>query len=144
MAGSSDPSAARRARKTVVGRVVSDRMQKTITVEESRLVRHDKYGKYLRRGVRYKAHDEKSAAKEGDLVEIAHTRPLSKSKHWSLVRVLEKGRVKAVLGEEDREKAAPPPKQRPAPRAAADAGSEQAGGAETESATTPRAEGSSS
>jgi small subunit ribosomal protein S17 len=141
MAGSPDPSRARRARKTVVGRVVSDRMQKTITVEEARLVRHDKYDKYLRRGVRYKAHDEKGAAKEGDLVEIAHTRPLSKSKHWSLVKVLEKGRVKAVLGEEDREKAAPPPKQRPAPRAAASAAT---GTADDSDAAASGAEGASS
>jgi small subunit ribosomal protein S17 len=116
--------ATRSPRKTVIGRVVSNKMQKTITVEEARLVKHEKYGKYIRRAVQYKAHDEKGAAKHGDLVEIVHVRPLSKTKHWSLVQVLEKGRVQAVLGEEDREKAAPPPKKKPeppAPKAAASA-----------------------
>jgi small subunit ribosomal protein S17 len=105
----------RAARRIVVGRVVSDRMQKTITVAEERLVRHAAYGKYLRRSVTYKAHDEHGEARMGDEVEIAFTRPQSKTKNWRLVRVVRRGREEAVRGEEDREAAAPPPKRKPAP-----------------------------
>jgi small subunit ribosomal protein S17 len=109
-------AASRSPRRTVVGTVVSDKMHKTITVREDRLVRHPKYGKYVRRQVVYRAHDEREQAKTGDVVEIAHTRPLSKTKHWRLVGVVRSGRVEAVRGDEDREAAAPPPKQRPQPK----------------------------
>jgi small subunit ribosomal protein S17 len=114
----------RTPRKTVVGTVVSHKMQKTITVREDRMVQHAKYGKYLRRHITYKAHDEEGKAKEGDVVEIALTRPLSKSKHWTLVQIVQKGRIVAVSGEEDREKAAPPPKRRPEPAKAEQAAPE--------------------
>ena len=93
-------------RRTVVGTVVSDRMQKTIVVAEHRLVTHARYGKILRREVTYKAHDEKGEARKGDEVEIAASRRLSRSKHWRLVRVLRRGKAEAVRGEEDREKVA--------------------------------------
>jgi small subunit ribosomal protein S17 len=105
----------RGARRTVVGTVVSDKMTKTIAVREDRMVRHAKYGKYLKRATVYKAHDEERTAKEGDLVEIAFARRLSKTKHWRLVQVIRRGRGRVVSGEEDREKAAAPPPRRPAP-----------------------------
>lgn len=108
-------------RRTVVGTVVSDSMQKTIVVAEQRLVTHARYGKILRRQVTYKAHDEQGEAKKGDEVEITASRRMSKSKHWRLVRVIRRGRAEAVRGEEDREKVATrqvrPPAAPPAPRA---------------------------
>ena len=82
--------ATRGTRKTVVGRVVSDKMPKTISVRRDRLVKHPLYGKYVRRWTVYKAHDENNEAKAGDQVEIAQTRPLSKTKCWRLVRVVGK------------------------------------------------------
>ncbi len=103
----------RGARRTIVGTVVSDKMQKTIAVREERLVRHPRYGKYLKRSSIFKAHDEERVAKEGDVVEIAFTRPLSKTKSWTLVQVIRRGRGRVVSGEEDREKAAPPAPRRP-------------------------------
>lgn len=79
--------------KTVVGTVVSDKMQKTITVREERMVKHPLYGKYIRRASTYKAHDERSEAREGDTVEILHARPLSKTKAWRLLRIVRRGRI---------------------------------------------------
>ena len=75
-------------RKTVVGRVVSDKMDKTITVADERMVQHPLYKKYVKRSTKYKAHDENNEAGIGDVVEIAYTRPLSKTKHWRLVRIV--------------------------------------------------------
>ena len=66
--------------KTVTGTVVSDKMDKTITVREERMVKHPLYGKYVRRATVYKAHDEANQAEAGDRVEILFTRPISKSK----------------------------------------------------------------
>ena len=74
--------------RTVTGTVVSDRMDKTITVRDERLVKHPLYGKYVRRSTKYKAHDERNEAREGDRVEILFTRPVSKTKSWRLLRVL--------------------------------------------------------
>jgi small subunit ribosomal protein S17 len=76
----------------VVGEVVSDKMQKTITVQIYRLIRHKKYGKFMRRSSVFKAHDEKNEAKIGDVVRIVHTRPLSKTKRWALKEVVQQGR----------------------------------------------------
>lgn len=82
---------AQRGRKIeVVGEVVSNKMQKTISVLIYRLIRHKKYGKYIRRSSVFKAHDEKGEAKIGDIVRIMHTRPLSKTKRWKLMEVVEK------------------------------------------------------
>jgi len=81
--------AAERGRRVAVfGTVTSDKMDKTITVEEERLVKHGTYGKYMRRGSSYKAHDERNEAREGDQVEIAYDRPRSKTKRWRLVRIV--------------------------------------------------------
>lgn len=81
----------------VVGEVVSNKMQKTIAVEVFRLVRHAKYGKYIRKSSVFKAHDEKGEAKMGDKVRIAESRPLSKTKRWQLVEVVEKAPQQEVL-----------------------------------------------
>jgi small subunit ribosomal protein S17 len=76
--------------RTLTGRVVSTKMQKTIAVEIERLVRHETYGKYIRRTTKLLAHDENGESHEGDLVKIAPCRPLSRRKSWRLVEVLEK------------------------------------------------------
>lgn len=76
-------------RVEVVGEVVSDKMEKTISVLIYRMVRHAKYGKYMKRTSVFKAHDEKNEAKVGDIVRIHETRPLSKTKRWSLVEIVE-------------------------------------------------------
>ncbi len=75
----------------VVGEVISHKMNKTITVKIFRRVRHEKYGKYQKQTSVFKAHDEKNEAKKGDTVRIQMTRPLSKTKRWRLIEVVEKG-----------------------------------------------------
>ena len=72
----------------VTGEVVSNKMDKTISVLIYRLVRHKKYGKFMRRTSVFKAHDEKNTAKIGDTVRIHQTRPLSKTKRWALSEIL--------------------------------------------------------
>lgn len=79
----------RSRRKLVIGVVSSDKMKKTIVVEVERMVKHPLYGKYIRKATVYKAHDEEGRAKVGDKVEIMETKPLSKTKHWRLLRVVE-------------------------------------------------------
>lgn len=79
-------------RKTKIGKVVSNKMNKSIVVGVERLVRHPLYGKYFKKTSQFMAHDENNAAKEGDVVLIAETRPLSKNKRWRLVDVLEKAK----------------------------------------------------
>ncbi|WP_201556521.1 30S ribosomal protein S17 [Psychrobacter sp. 72-O-c] len=74
----------------LTGRVVSDKMDKSITVLIERLVRHPLYGKQLRRSTKIKAHDENNVCQQGDLVQIKETRPISKTKSWTLVDVIEK------------------------------------------------------
>jgi small subunit ribosomal protein S17 len=74
----------------VVGEVVSDKMDKTISVKIFRRVRHAKYGKYMKKTSVFKAHDEKNVAKQGDKVRIQMTRPLSKTKRWRLMEVVER------------------------------------------------------
>jgi small subunit ribosomal protein S17 len=78
---------------TVSGRVVSNKMDKTITVVIERQVRHPLYGKIIRRRTKLHAHDENNDCGEGDLVMIQECRPLSRSKSWRLVKVLEKAVV---------------------------------------------------
>lgn len=73
----------------LVGEVVSDKMDKTISVKIFRLVKHGKYGKFIRRSSVFKAHDEHNKAKEGDKVRISETRALSKTKRWKLMEVVE-------------------------------------------------------
>ena len=78
------------AERILTGRVVSSKMQKTITVAVERLERHAKYGKYVRRTTKLMAHDEQGESREGDLVAITECRRLSRRKSWRLVRVLER------------------------------------------------------
>ena len=78
---------------TEIGRVVSDKMNKTITVLVERRVKHPLYGKVVTRSAKYHAHDENNESKAGDLVEIVATRKLSKTKAWRLSKVLEKAKV---------------------------------------------------
>lgn len=74
--------------RTLTGRVTSSKMKKTIAVEIERLVKHPKYGKYIRRTTKLLAHDENSESREGDTVAIVQCRPLSRRKSWRLVRVV--------------------------------------------------------
>ena len=79
-------------RKTRVGMVVSDKMDKTVVVEVSSTVKHPKYNRFMRRTVRFKAHDPENACTIGDRVRIGSTRPLSKEKRWRVVDIIEKAR----------------------------------------------------
>jgi small subunit ribosomal protein S17 len=85
-------AAQRNSRKTRIGRVVSDKMQKTVVVSIERRVQHPVYGKMVRRTKKLKAHDEQNAAKTGDTVRIMETRPLSKDKRWRVVEIIERAR----------------------------------------------------
>jgi small subunit ribosomal protein S17 len=76
--------------RTLTGRVVSDKMRKTIAVEIERLIRHPRYGKFIRRTTRLLAHDEAGVSHEGDLVTIVPCRPLSRHKSWRLLAVVAK------------------------------------------------------
>ena len=84
--------APRGRRKTVIGYVVSDKMQKTIVVELESRVKHPKYGKIIRTTTKVKAHDENGLAGVGDRVSLMETRPLSATKRWRLVDVLERAK----------------------------------------------------
>ncbi|MCA1799375.1 MAG: 30S ribosomal protein S17 [Xanthomonadaceae bacterium] len=76
--------------RTITGKVISNKMDKTITVLVERQVKHELYGKYIRRSSKIKAHDEKNECGEGDLVAITQCRPISRDKSWRLVNVVEK------------------------------------------------------
>ena len=88
----STPEKARGYRKTRRGYVVSDKMEKTVVVEVEDRVKHPMYGKVLRRSSKVKAHDEANAAGVGDLVLIMETRPLSATKRWRVVEILERAK----------------------------------------------------
>ena len=77
-------------KRTLVGKVVSDKMDKSITVAVERQVKHEKYGKYLKRTTKLHVHDEKNECRAGDVVRIQETRPLSKPKFWTLVEIVER------------------------------------------------------
>ena len=83
------------ARRTV-GRVVSNKMQKSVTVSVERLVKHPAYGKFIRRTTKIMAHDEEGTCREGDTVAIAECRPISKNKSWRVVEVIERAPVDTV------------------------------------------------
>ncbi len=99
----------RAKRRVAVGVVTSDKMNKTRRVEIPRLVKHPRYGKYIRRRTICHVHDEQNASRTGDTVEIMESRPLSKTKHWRLVRVVSKGPQLSVSA--PIEPAAPAPPQ---------------------------------
>ena len=85
-----DDKSARNLRKERIGMVVSNKMDKTAVVQITERVSHDKYSKIMKRSVKYKVHDEKNECDIGDRVLIMETRPLSKDKHFRLVKILEK------------------------------------------------------
>jgi small subunit ribosomal protein S17 len=85
--------AAKGSQRVLVGRVVSNKMDKTVTVLVERRVRHAVYGKYMVRSTRFHAHDETNQINEGDLVEIAETRPRSRTKTWIVTRVVTAARA---------------------------------------------------
>lgn len=85
-------TATRGRRNEAVGEVISDKMDKTISVRIYRTVKHSKYHKYIKRTTTFKAHDESNEAKMGDVVKIFETRPLSKSKRWKLSEIIEKSK----------------------------------------------------
>jgi small subunit ribosomal protein S17 len=82
----------RKLRKTKTGSVTSDKMDKTITVAVERKVKHPIYGKFVKKTTKFHAHDETNEAKPGDVVRIMETRPLSKTKRWRLVEIIEKAK----------------------------------------------------
>ena len=84
--------AERNLRKTKLGVVISNKMDKTITVLIERKLKHPIYGKFVKKSKKFFVHDEKNDCKEGDTVKITETRPLSKNKSWRLVEILEKAK----------------------------------------------------
>jgi small subunit ribosomal protein S17 len=81
-------SETQKSQRTIEGRVVSNKMKKTVTVLLERQVQHPLYGKIVRRSSKVHAHDENNECKEGDVVRIAETRPLSKTKNWRVVKIV--------------------------------------------------------
>lgn len=79
--------------RTLVGRVVSDKRAKTVTVQVERRTKHELYGKIVARSRKYHAHDETGEYKQGDMVEISESRPLSKTKNWVVTRLVAKAQV---------------------------------------------------
>lgn len=79
-------------RKVLTGKVVSDKMDKTVVVSVDTQIRHPLYGKIVRRSKKFKAHDENNQCRAGDVVKIMETRPLSRDKRWRVVEVVEKAR----------------------------------------------------
>ncbi len=79
-----------RGRRTVTGRVISDKMDKTVSVSVERLIKHPAYGKYIRRTTKLLAHDESNECKAGDKVTISECRPISKRKAWQVVNIVER------------------------------------------------------
>jgi small subunit ribosomal protein S17 len=89
----SETQAATKNTRTLVGRVVSDKRSKTVTVLVERRVTHDLYGKIVGRSRKYHAHDEKGEYKMGDMVEIAEGRPISKTKSWTVTKLIAKAQI---------------------------------------------------
>ncbi|MCE2969624.1 MAG: 30S ribosomal protein S17 [Burkholderiales bacterium] len=83
----------KKVQRSLVGRVVSNKMDKTVTVLIERKVKHPVYGKYMTQSTKLHAHDESNAINEGDLVEIVAAKPRSKTKSWAVARVVEAGRA---------------------------------------------------
>ncbi len=82
----------RNSRKVIIGKVLSNKMEKTIVVSVERKVMHPKYGKFIKMTSKFKAHDEKNECSINDVVKLMETRPLSKDKRWRLVEVIEKAK----------------------------------------------------
>jgi len=101
-------------RRVAIGVVTSDKMNKTRRVEIPRLVKHARYGKYIRRRTVCHVHDEQNQSHTGDTVEIMESRPLSKTKHWRLVRVVTRAAATKLTPEAAEAPATPPPEPAPA------------------------------
>jgi small subunit ribosomal protein S17 len=86
----SEQSTENKVVRTILGRVTSNKMQKTITVLVERVVKHPKYGKYVKRSTKLHAHDENNTCQEGDIVMIEQCRPIAKTKAWRLVKIVER------------------------------------------------------
>jgi small subunit ribosomal protein S17 len=97
---SAQKAEAKKAAKQLTGKVVSNKMQKTITVSVERYVPHPQYGKYQRRTTNFLAHDENNESREGDMVAIEECRPLSRHKSWRLVKVISRAAQTAQLADE--------------------------------------------
>jgi len=110
MAEATQSQQERGQRRVEVGVVTSDKMNKTRRVEIPRLVKHPRYGKYIKRRTICHVHDEANDSHVGDMVEIMETRPLSKTKHWRLVRVVKRAPQAPAAA------AAPAPAEQPAPQ----------------------------
>ncbi|MES2559797.1 MAG: 30S ribosomal protein S17 [Bacteroidota bacterium] len=82
----------RNSRKVIIGKVLSNKMEKTIVVSVERKVMHPKYGKFIKMTSKFKAHDEKNECSINDIVKLMETRPLSKDKRWRLVEIIEKAK----------------------------------------------------
>ncbi len=82
----------RARRKVFIGQVISNKMDKTITVAVERRIRHPLYGKYVKKTTKFKAHDAENSCSEGDVVRIMETRPISRMKRWRLVEIVEKAK----------------------------------------------------
>ena len=82
-----------KAQRTIEGRVVSNKMQKTVTVLVERQVKHALYGKYIKRSTKLHAHDEDGSCQEGDIVRLVETRPMSKTKTWRVVEIVTRAAV---------------------------------------------------
>ena len=80
----------KKVQRTITGRVVSDKMDKTVSVAIERLIKHPVYGKFIRRTTKVLAHDAANECKQGDTVQISECRPISKNKSWSVVNVVER------------------------------------------------------
>jgi small subunit ribosomal protein S17 len=104
MSGAETSSAQAKTARTVVGRVVSNKMDKSVTVAVERLIRHPVYGKFIRRTTKIVAHDEANACSEGDTVAIAECRPISKRKSWRVVEIV---RAAAAAGSGEAAEASP-------------------------------------
>ena len=85
-------SVERNSRKEIIGKVTSNKMEKSIVVSIERKIKHPLYGKFLKKTKKYVAHDEKNECNEGDIVQLMETRPMSKSKRWRLVKIVEKAK----------------------------------------------------
>ena len=92
-ASSTRANSAAALKRTLTGRVVSDKMNKTVTVLVERRVKHPVIGKYITRSNKFHAHSETNEYKTGDMVEIAETRPVSRTKTWAVVRLIEKAKT---------------------------------------------------
>jgi small subunit ribosomal protein S17 len=90
MSENTETVASEKGRRTMTGRVMSNKMEKTVSVAIERVVRHPVYGKYIRRTTKLLAHDEANACREGDLVAIVECRPISRHKAWRVAEILER------------------------------------------------------